>query len=583
MDNCKVCNIKFKSQRSLISHLKKEHNYESLEDYMLDNDLIKKSLCLYCDNTTSFNQKENTYRLVCSNKSCIAKYANSVSKESFFKKHGVHNPGQLTSHKKKVAQTKLEKYGDSTYNNTEKNKQTCFERYGVNNGSKTEESKHKISKKYHEYDNDIRKERLKETILEKYGVEHVFQSKEILKKKEETFQKKWGESHPMKSDEYKTIRNKQMLDKFGVINMSQLSSIQDKIKISKFNNRKKRLTDKLGDIIISYPDKYSVEIKCPTCNKTSTLNIGFLEQRHKFENDLCLHCTPYKIASHIQDKLAKWFNTSLNLDIIQNYKIPNSNKEIDIFIPSKNIGIEVNGLYWHSEIYKEPNYHINKKLLGIENNINIINIWEDELRINEQIIKNRLTSILSSNIKVYGRKTIIKPIDTKTAKEFMNNYHIHGFVGGKIKLGLYYDNELLSVVILGNRHKLVKKNYELIRYATKNNYTIIGGFSKLIKYFIKNYNPDSITTYIDLDWSNMMNNVYEKSLFTFDKMTIPKYFWVINGKRENRAKFQKHILIKNGEDPNQTEVEIMHKKKYYRIWDCGNLKYVYNKKEASLF
>ena len=43
--------------------------------------------------------------------------------------------------------------------------------------------------------------------------------------------------------------------------------------------------------------------------------------------------------------------------------------ELDIYIPSHNLAIEFDGLYWHSEIHKPSNYHLNKTELCEEHRI----------------------------------------------------------------------------------------------------------------------------------------------------------------------------------------------------------------------
>ena len=91
---------------------------------------------------------------------------------------------------------------------------------------------------------------------------------------------------------------------------------------------------------------------------------------------------PYVERSWMEDDRNKL--QQLGFNVIENFKIPNIQKEIDIYIPDKQIGIEYNGIYWHSEIYRDSIYHINKKIEGIKNNINIINIWEDDFLLKEE-------------------------------------------------------------------------------------------------------------------------------------------------------------------------------------------------------
>jgi hypothetical protein len=102
---------------------------------------------------------------------------------------------------------------------------------------------------------------------------------------------------------------------------------------------------------------------------------------------------------------------------------------------------------------------------------------------------------------------------------------------------------------------------------------VIGGASKLFKYFIKNYNPIEITTYADR--SHSKGNLYEKLGFDFIHDTQPNYYYIINGIRKHRFNFRKDKLVSDGYDENMTEHEIMLSRNIYRIFDSGSKKYIY--------
>jgi len=574
--SCKYsdCNFHSNSQRSFIYHIKKEHKIKNLEEYYLifNN---KKPLCIICNkNTASWDQTHFSYREVCSNKSCIGKYAHNISSINFKLKYGVDNPAQLESVKKKTAKTKKERYGSSTYNNMEKNKQTCIDRYDVDNGSKSESAKQKISDKYEKSDKEQRKTKTIETFQKNYGVDWLFSSDIIKDKKKKTYLKNWGVDHPMKNKEFIEKRKENFMNIYGVEFMSQMPEFRNKMVETNFKKRKNILLEKFNDIIIDFPNKNLVKIKCPKCGKESIINYGFMLQRDKFDVDLCLHCTPYRIPSYVQLKISNWIK-ELGFEVLNDYKIPDSKKEMDIYIPDKKIAIEFNGIYWHSDKFKDKYYHIDKKINGIKNNINIINIWEDDYIMNKELIENKIKHILDINIKKIGAiECYIKEVNNKEAKMFLNKNHIRGFLNSIIYIGLYYNNEIISVLSLGRRNGLKENEWEIFRFASISNYEINGLFNKLLKYFETNYTPKKLIAYIDLDWANFRNNIYEKNGFTFINQTEPEYFYVVGEKRENKQKYQKHKLVKMGYDKNKTELQIMNELGYQRIWDCGNLKYL---------
>ena len=100
---------------------------------------------------------------------------------------------------------------------------------------------------------------------------------------------------------------------------------------------------------------------------------------------------------------------------------------------------------------------------------------------------------------------------------------------------------------------------------------VVGGASKLLKHFIKTYNPNEIISYADKRWSD--GNLYEVLGFQKYNESKPNYFYIINGKREYRFNYRKSILVKQGYDPNKTEKEIMEERGIPRIYDCGCLCY----------
>ena len=117
-------------------------------------------------------------------------------------------------------------------------------------------------------------------------------------------------------------------------------------------------------------------------------------------------------------------------------------------------------------------------------------------------------------------------------------------------------------------------NYELLRFCNKINTNVIGGASKLFKHFIKTHNVESIISYADRCWSN--GNVYEKLNFIKYNESKPSYYYVVNKKRVNRFNLRKDVLVKKYNcPPEMSEHEFCLSQKWYRIYDCGCLCYVW--------
>ncbi len=267
----------------------------------------------------------------------------------------------------------------------------------------------------------------------------------------------------------------------------------------------------------------------------------------------------------------KSFIKELNIDFIENTKKIISPLELDIYIPSHNLAIEFNGLYWHNEIHKPKNYHLNKTELCENLGIKLIHIFEDEWLYNKEIVKSRIRNILGLNdIKIFARKCTIKEVLTNESVEFLNQNHIQGNCNSKIKLGLYYNGELVSLMTFGKGRISIngkEEVYELNRFCNKLNCNVVGAASRLLKYFKNNNIYNEIVSYADRRWSQ--GDLYEKLGFEFIHNTKPNYHYVIGKKRKHKFSFRKGVLVKEGYDINKSESEIMLERGIFRIYDCG--------------
>ncbi|MCX2574206.1 hypothetical protein [Pedobacter sandarakinus] len=137
--------------------------------------------------------------------------------------------------------------------------------------------------------------------------------------------------------------------------------------------------------------------------------------------------------------------------------------------------------------------------------IQICHLWEDVWLTKPNQVLARITSLTGLNKRIHGRQTIVRKIDKKQASDFLNVHHLQGAVNSRYKLGLYFKDELVAVATFASLRNM---NYsekfrssELIRFAVKSNYSVNGGLSKLIAFFVDLTKPDDLMTYADRDWS----------------------------------------------------------------------------------
>ena len=255
-------------------------------------------------------------------------------------------------------------------------------------------------------------------------------------------------------------------------------------------------------------------------------------------------------------------------------------KEIDILIPSFNIGIEYNGLRWHSEsFFKNRQYHLLKTMEAKKKGIDLIHVFEDEWKNNKNLVIDKINHILHINNnkeKISGRNCFIMEIDMKNAKKFLDANHIQGFVSSTVYLGCFYDNRLIGVMSF---LKDGSNNWNLTRFATDINYLCRGVGGKLLSYFIKHFDVGEIKTFADRRWNiESKDNLYIKLGFVKDSEIKPDYRYVNKSnptERIHKFNFRKQILHKKYNLPlSMTELEMTSKLGYERIWDCGLIKYI---------
>lgn len=265
-------------------------------------------------------------------------------------------------------------------------------------------------------------------------------------------------------------------------------------------------------------------------------------------------------------------------------KYKDSKYEIDIYLSDYKLGIEYNGEYWHSTNFKNKNYHIDKTNYFKEKGIKIIHIWDNEWQNKKEIIKSIILSKLNNYQNcIYARKCIIKLVDKLEKDNFLEQNHLQGKDISKYAIGLYYENKLVSIMTFGKRHISKISQFELIRFCNKLNTKVIGGASKLFKYFVANFDINYIKTYADIRFYNN-NGFYEKLGFRMINISKPNYNYFKLSKNSglrlySRISCQKHKLNKLLEnfDPDKTEEQNMFDNGFCKIYDCGNYVFEYIK------
>jgi len=413
----------------------------------------------------------------------------------------------------------------------------------------------------------ITKKKIDDTVYLRYKVDNISKAEVVKNKRLNTFMNNWDAINPSCTEEGK-IRIKKGLLKFFI---PRLKRMLEYMKLEIINMHE-------------YEDCYQMlEFHCKVCNNIFKQRWNYVQTYY-----LCPICHPRKRGRGSKEIEVYNFVYGLGFNSI----VPNDRKtitpyEIDILINDVNIGIEFNELIGHSEVNgKGPKYHLDKTLLADDSGVRLIHIFEDEWMYKRDIIMHLLKNILnkSDSERIHARQCIIREITPSDKNKFLDEFHLQGKDSSNIKLGAFYNNKLISVMtfsygsISKGSYNKDKTIFELNRFCSDYNYKIPGIASKLLSHFKKNYEWTKIYSFADLRWS--VGNLYKTLNFKLEKTNPPSYHYVkqIKDPMTNETELKRlhrFTLRKTKEESqtNLTEVELRFKQGYYRIWDCGNLKF----------
>ena len=305
-------------------------------------------------------------------------------------------------------------------------------------------------------------------------------------------------------------------------------------------------------------------IGCPTCNKSKR---GKHQQKgNTFKNFV------KKISALLPNS---------NFNLSDTTAVPGYS--LDIYFPDKNIALEFISLTTHSEKLIGKKYHENKRIACEDKGIRLIQVFEDEWLQHEKIILSKVSSILNIRKQsvIFARKCKCRKVEINEYGPFLDRNHVQGKVSLSAAYGLYYNDKLVA---LGGFNKLrdtmnksgVSNAWDMIRYATDIDVSVIGGCGKIISEFIKTENCKYMKTLADLRWSSSTNNMYIKLGFTEINYVAPRYFYTDGIEKYPRFNYRKEMIKKKFPDiydNNLTEFEMMDKTNLVRVWDAGKITY----------
>lgn len=521
---------------------------QKLYHYVNGDNMFRLGLCPTCGKRCRFKSFGRGYFEYCS-KSCI--YTKERSE--------------------KCKETKLERYGDSNYNNIEKAKRTCIDRYGVENVS------------------------LVESISEQKSETRRNRTSDEKAATREKIARTWAAKTDDDINRHIESIRQGKLEKYGDVNFSNPQKTKD-TKLERYGtptyvNPEKMVATKRAKALYADPNIISfntdgcVVRRCdnPSCDRCYEKCYTTFTRLHYDRIRLgCITCTKLNpIDRHTsggENELYEYVREVYGGTIVKNDRSVLGGQELDIYLPDKKLAFEFNGLYWHSDLYKDKNYHFEKSKSCMEKGVRLVHIWEDDWRYRRDIVENLISGLLGKhNTYINARKCSVEKVDAKTARAFCDKYHIQGYVNCAVRYGLFYNGELVMVSLFGKRRRICggvpKENaWELYRMCSVFGTRVRGGASRLLVHFINDVRPNSIVTFADSCLSD--GGVYEKMGFVKDGIVPPSYYWVVGIERVPRYRFQKSMLDECNDNCDLTEDEVMRSRGCLKIWDAGKIRYI---------
>lgn len=518
-------------------------------------------------------------------------------KKTMQEKYGVDNAMQLPGVIDKMKQTNLDKYGTEWYTQTdaykEQVKQTSLEKYGVEHHLQSPEVIAKRTQTVQErygvpnvFQSDKIKQQIMETIIDRYGVFHISRSPAIQQKIEESNYRKYGVKHPMMLKEFQDKVIQTNIDKFGNKAYTQ-KHIPDIAAWYEFTY------DPEDYIKKHYSDRpRSAEIAADLGVDVSTIDVYL--KRHDAQ-----HCVK-RAHSLMEIELLKYIQSlDSSIKIIQGSRNVIPHGEIDLYMPEYKFGIECNPTCTHNSSVKDPwggepkshAYHQQKTDKCDKEGVFLFHIFGSEWEHKQDIIKSMIRNVLGKNTDViYARKCVVKEVSGSDSMKFLNQNHRQGYAQSPIRLGLYYNDKLVSLMTFGKMRNTIgtgkddlTNTYELVRFCNVLNTSVVGGASKLFKYFVKDYHPEAIRSFSDR--AHTRGNLYSTLGFSEIRRSEPNYVWVdllddrayhrVNAQKKNICKFLNDDSI----DLTKSETYIMETHGFVRVYDSGTITWEWRRQE----
>lgn len=445
---------------------------------------------------------------------------------------------------------------------------------------------------------ECKHKKIKNTCKDKYGVDYVFQSEEFKQNAINTNLSKYGVDNVSKSDEIKKKISDHYRAKYGT-NKAAQKEVREKqkatmlkrynrpfsrmINIEKYSYYAKFKANPESFINDTYDTHPTISNLMTDCGVNYTSIVAVVHENHV---EALIDWKTYSLEEEVKQVILA-IDPACNI-IMHDRKVIYPN-ELDLYLPDYNLAIECNPTETHNSSFqdpwggppKHPKYHQRKSNECLKKGVQLLHIfsyeWKYKRSILESILRNKLKKPQN---RIYARNThVVIDIPYNECKTFLEANHRQGNCMSKVRLGLATnDGQLVSVMTFGKLRTGISKtldgendDWELLRFCSLLDTSVVGGASKLFKYFIKNYKYRKIVSFSDS--AHTSGGVYEILGFKFIRQSDPGYMWVSlkDDSYLTRVQCQKQNIVNilPNVDTNMTEQQIMMLNGYARVYDSG--------------
>lgn len=508
---------------------------------------------------------------------------NKAARDGYMSKHGYDHNMRDPQFLEKWKTEQKAKYDGKFYVETDefkdKSRVTQVDEYGTWYSASEEGRRryHEIMLRRHgvpEYfQSDEFRNKSKTTCMEKYNTGNISQTPEWKSKVIATNMERYGAEHIMKTLDGKARVAATNMERYGVTNYSNSMDFVERI-MRKYIER----MDDFECTPIYVDARRVVKFRCNKCGSECIEQPQFIKRRTDAGLTPCSVCHPKNFPVSVEENDLRIYLESLGYQVAHYDRDFLGSYGADMVIEERKIIVEYDGIYWHSELYKDSRYHLEKKIMAEDRGYRLVHVFSDEWKYRTDIVKSRLAHILGVNKcrKVYARDCTVGEVDAAVATKFLDDNHIQGAVNSKWRYGLYENGTLVSLMTFGPSR--FDSSTEMLRFCSDKALHVIGAAGKLFTHFINEYTEvTKITSYADARWSTG-HVFYEKLGFILEALSSPGYYIVDGDIRRNRMQFQRHKISGPG-DEGKTEHDITFERGLFRIYDCGQYRYVWKRSQ----